>query len=147
MDGSRRRLRNLRVGQLLPALGAAAIAVGCGGGDDDDATTAATTTGGGGGGGGAETVELTEYEFTPNDLKVSQGDTITADNGGDIEHNLTIEQGTDAETASKELQGTPDIQSGDSANLDVTVKPGRYSIVCTIAGHRELGMIGTISVR
>jgi plastocyanin len=145
MSLPRPTLRTLRVAVLAVALAAAAIATGCGGGDDDEGTSAATTTGGGGG--GAQTVELTEYEFVPNDLEAGQGDSITADNTGKLEHNLTIEEGTDAEKASKELAATPDIQAGSSANLSVTVDPGKYSIVCTIAGHRELGMIGSIDVK
>ena len=130
---------------LTAALAAATIAAGCGGGDDEG-TTAATTTGGGGGG-GSQTVEMTEYEFVPNDLKAAEGDTITADNKGKLEHNLTIEEAPDAEKESKQLAATSDVQAGSSADLTVNVDPGKHSIVCTIAGHRELGMIGTIDVK
>jgi len=130
---------------LAAALAAVTIAAGCGGGDDEG-TTAATTTGGGGGG-GSQTVEMTEYEFVPNDLKAAEGDTITADNKGKLEHNLTIEEAPDAEKESKQLAATSDVQAGSSADLTVNVDPGKHSIVCTIAGHRELGMIGTIDVK
>jgi len=143
MSTPRPRLRTLRVAVPAAALAAAAIATGCGGGDDEG--TASATTGGGGGGG--QTVEMTEYEFLSNDLQVSAGDSITADNGGKLEHNLTIEEGADAEVKSKQLAATPDVQAGSSADVTVPDDPGKHSIVCTIAGHRQLGMIGTISIK
>ena len=90
---------------------------------------------------------MTEYEFDPNDLQVGAGDVIEADNAGKLEHNLTIEEGADAEKESKQLAATPDVQAGSSGNLTVPDDPGRHSIVCTIPGHRELGMIGTIEIK
>jgi len=141
-------MRSLRVLPLALVIAVAAIAAGCGGDDDDDGGTTAATTQEttGGGGGGAQTVGMTEFEFEPNDLSVRTGDTLTADNTGSTVHNLTIEQGSNPEQASKELAGTPDVAAGDSADLEVDVDPGEYSIVCTIGNHRELGMIGTIRV-
>jgi plastocyanin len=139
----------MRTSRLLPVLLAVAalgLAAGCGGDDDEDtaATTGTETTADGG---GAQTVGMTEFEFEPNDLTVSRGDTITADNTGNVEHNLTIREGPDPEQESPELAATPDVQSGDSAELTVDVDPGKHSIVCTIAGHAEQGMIGTIDVK
>jgi uncharacterized cupredoxin-like copper-binding protein len=37
--------------------------------------------------------------------------------------------------------------SGESDELKVDLKPGRYTIYCDIPGHREGGMEGTITVR
>jgi plastocyanin len=143
-------MRSLRALPLVLVIAVAAIAAGCGGDDDDDgATTAATTqetTGGGDGAGEAQTVSMTEFEFDPNDLSVTAGDTLTAENTGSTVHNLTIEEGPDPEKATKELAATPDVTAGQSAELKVDVDPGEYSIVCTIGNHRELGMIGTIKV-
>jgi len=138
---------------LLIALAALVLAAGCGGGDDEEETTAATTetttteAGGGGGGGGGESVTMTEYEFDSNDLSVSQGDTLTVENDGAIEHNLTIEEASDAEKESTELAATPNIAPGERSDLTVDVDPGQHSIVCTIDDHRGLGMIGTIDVK
>jgi plastocyanin len=132
---------------MLLVIVAVGVAAGCGGDDDDDETaaTTATTTEAGGGGGG-QTVEMTEFEFEPNDLTASQGDTITAENTGSTVHNLTIEEGSDPEQASTEVAATPDVDAGQSGELTVDADPGEYSIVCTIANHRELGMIGTIRI-
>jgi plastocyanin len=126
---------------------AAALIGGCGGDDDDDdaaATTGAETTAGGD---SATTVGMTEFEFDPNDLTVSQGDTITAQNDGNVEHNLTIREGPDPEQETAELAATPAVQSGDSADLTVDIDPGKHSMVCTLPGHAEQGMIGTITVK
>jgi plastocyanin len=134
---------------ILLVVAAAALIGGCGGDDDDDddtaAATGAETTAGGGS--GATTVGMTEFEFDPDDLTVSQGDTITAQNDGNVEHNLTIREGPDPEQESAELAATPDVQSGDSADLTVDVDPGKHSMVCTLPGHAEQGMIGTIQVK
>jgi plastocyanin len=139
------RLRNIL--PLLLVIVAVGVGAGCGGDDDDDETaaTTATTTEAGGGGGG-QTVEMTEFEFEPNDLTASQGDTITAENTGSTVHNLTIEEGPDPEKASTELAATPDVDAGQSGEVTVDVDPGEYALVCTIANHRELGMVGTIKV-
>jgi plastocyanin len=139
-------VRFLRILPLVLVLAAAGVAAGCGGDDDDDESAATTTTTTEAGGGGGQTVEMTEFEFEPNDLTASQGDTITAENTGSTVHNLTIEEGSDPEQASTELAATPDVDAGQSGELNVDVDRGEYSIVCTIANHRELGMIGTIKV-
>src|SRR5919106_1002604 len=141
----------MRLGRILPLLlviAAAGLAAGCGGDDDDDDESAATTTTTteAGGGDGGQTVGMTEFEFEPNDLTASQGDTITAENTGSTVHNLTIEEGPDPEKATTEIAATPDVDAGQSGEVTVDVDPGEYSIVCTIANHRELGMVGTIKV-
>ena len=60
---------------------------------------------------------------------------------------LRLHQQTDpCINASKELAATPDVRPGDSAELTVDLDPGAYALVCTVPGHREQGMIGTIKV-
>jgi plastocyanin len=138
-------MRRSRPISIVLVVAAVALAAGCGGEDDGDdtaGTTAAETTAGG----AATTVGMTEFEFDPNDLTVSQGDTITAQNDGNVEHNLTIREGPDPEQETAELAATPDVQSADSAELTVDVDPGKHSMVCTLPGHAEQGMIGTITV-
>lgn len=121
------------------------LAAGCGD-DDEDTTTATTTTptatgatgaGGAGGGGGASSVSMTEYSFDPSDITVSQGDSIEVTNDGELPHNLTVE-GEDLATA--------DIDPGGSEELTVDLPPGDYEFICSIAGHAEQGMTGTLTV-
>jgi plastocyanin len=139
---------SMRVVRILAVVAIAAtfgLAAGCGGDDDDDDDTAApeaTTTeeeAAGGGGGGASTVGMTEYAFDPSDLTASQGDTITATNDGELPHNYTIEANGDEVTSG-------DVDPGSSGELTVDVDPGDYDVICTIPGHAEQGMTGTITV-
>jgi uncharacterized cupredoxin-like copper-binding protein len=36
---------------------------------------------------------------------------------------------------------------GDSTSQKVDLKPGKYTFYCNIAGHRQQGMVGTITVK
>jgi len=141
--------RLLAVTAMLLAVGLMGFAAGCGDDDEESADTSATTsatTADSGGGGGTTSVEMTEYEFIPNDLTVTAGDTITAENTGQVLHNLTIAEGESPEDEGQELAATPDVDSGGSGDVAVDVGPGRYSIICTIPGHAEQGMTGTMTV-
>jgi plastocyanin len=125
--------------RLLPiALACAALTVtGCGGGSDGETVTAPTDL----------TVKMTDYRFQPRDVTVVPGATIRATNEGEIAHNLKIERGPDPKDETQELAGTDSFLPGDSETLDVKLPPGRYAMVCTVPGHRELGMTGTFRVR
>jgi plastocyanin len=41
----------------------------------------------------------------------------------------------------------PVIQGGKTSTVKVTVKAGRYTFLCTVAGHAQAGMKGTLTVR
>jgi plastocyanin len=124
------------------------FAAGCGGGNDNKTATTSTqtqTT-------PAQTakttsVKLDEYNITPSDEVVSRGDTITVENAGKIVHNYTIEKGPDPKTKSKKLAGTPSFAPGGTEKVKVDLAPGKYALVCTTPGHRELGMTGTLTVK
>jgi uncharacterized cupredoxin-like copper-binding protein len=124
-------------------------AAGCGGGGDDNKTTQTTPTTPSQSTAGqkAVTVKLAEYSFTPKKVTIAKGGTITAQNVGKIAHDLTIEQGPNAKVKSKKLAGTPQFPPGSSQTLTVNLKPGTYGMVCTVPGHRQLGMVGTITVK
>jgi nitrite reductase (NO-forming) len=139
-------MRALRIfGVALIGLALTLAGCGGGGGDNKAATTGTETTPTT----AAETtsVKLHEYQFSPSTVVVSRGDTITVENGGQIVHNLTVEQGPDPKTKSKKLAGTPTFAPGKTEKLKVDLAPGKYAMVCTIAGHRELGMTGTFTVK
>jgi uncharacterized cupredoxin-like copper-binding protein len=115
---------------LLPA------AAGCGGGSGGSSPPA-----------GGTVVKLTEYEFEPSHLTVKSGSHITVENVGQIAHNLTIEQGPNPRKQSKRLAGTSSFLPGRSERLAIDLAPGKYVLACTVPGHRELGMIGRLTVR
>jgi plastocyanin len=93
------------------------------------------------------TVVMTDYEYHPSDLQVRRGQTIAVVNEGGIAHNLKVERGPNPREQSDELAGTSSFLKGDSERLRLDLPPGRYVMVCTVPGHREIGMTGTITVR
>ena len=85
-------------------------------------------------------VAMTEYAFGPDSVTVKSGDTVTAENEGEVVHNLTVVDGED------ELEGTDDVDPGQSGDLEVDLDPGTYEMICTIPGHEDLGMAGDFTV-
>lgn len=99
--------------------------------------------GGGGGGNGAAAgsefhIEAKEYEFSPNELR-AEGSKIVIhlSNVGVIEHDLQIRGVDDAYVYTA---------PGESAALEITLPAGTYEFYCTVPGHFELGMQGTLVV-
>jgi plastocyanin len=65
--------------------------------------------------------------------------TITMANMSPLEHNVTIAEG------SKVLGATPTFVGG-TRSLTLKLKPGKYTFYCSVPGHRQAGMEGTLSV-
>jgi plastocyanin len=65
--------------------------------------------------------------------------TITFTNTSPLEHNVTIAEGT------KVLGATPTFVGG-SKTLTLTLKAGKYTFYCSVPGHRQAGMEGTLNV-
>ena len=86
-------------------------------------------------------VSETDFKLDPSSLTVDAAGTVTisAVNDGGTEHALEIEgPGVEEETDT--------IAPGESAEVTVELKAGRYEMYCPIGNHRELGMEGTIVV-
>ncbi len=65
--------------------------------------------------------------------------TITMANMSPLEHNVTIAEG------SKVLGATPTFVGG-TRTLTLKLKPGKYTFYCSVPGHRQAGMEGTLNV-
>jgi len=65
--------------------------------------------------------------------------TITMTNSSPVEHNVTIAQGSTI------LGATPTF-TGSSKTLALKLKPGTYEFYCSVPGHRQAGMEGTLTV-
>jgi plastocyanin len=65
--------------------------------------------------------------------------TITMANMSPLEHNVTIAQGGTV------LGATPTFVGG-SRTLTLNLKPGVYTFYCSVPGHRQAGMEGTLKV-
>lgn len=65
--------------------------------------------------------------------------TIIMANMSPVEHNVTIAAG------SKVLGATPTF-TGATRTLSLKLKPGKYTFYCSVPGHRQAGMEGTLNV-
>jgi plastocyanin len=81
-----------------------------------------------------------QLAYDTKQLSVQAGGvTITFANSSPLEHNVTIAQG------SKVLGATATFASG-TRSVKLDLKPGTYTFYCSVPGHRQAGMEGTLSV-
>ncbi len=141
----------MKKASALLALAAASVAlVACGGGSSD--TTGGGATGGGGGGTTAtvakgSTVKLTanannQLSYDQKTLTAKAGTvSIDFDNPASIQHDVAVED------SGGKVLGTSDLVSQGKVNLTIgDLKPGSYTFFCTVPGHRDAGMEGTLTV-
>ena len=84
-----------------------------------------------------------DFRFSPSTITVKAGQPleVTFQNGGEILHDFTVQQGL-----AKPVVITED--GGKSGTATVTyAKPGTYKFLCSQPGHDQLGMHGTITVQ
>jgi plastocyanin len=65
--------------------------------------------------------------------------TITLANSSPLEHNVTIASGSTV------LGATPSF-TGGTKSVTLKLKPGTYTFYCSVPGHRQAGMEGTLTV-
>lgn len=100
-----------------------------------------TTGGAAGGSGSAIAVTLSEFAIAPAAITATAGhQTFNVTNTGKFPHNFTITVG-DKTVATKTLNG------GESATLEADLTAGTYPTACTVPGHKDKGMVGTIVVK
>lgn len=86
-------------------------------------------------------IELNEYEIRMPDTLAAGHHSFTVVNSGKANHGLIIEgNGTPAALPSQ-------LTRGDSATLEVDLKPGTYTVYCPVDGHRGKGMTRTVTVQ
>lgn len=109
---------------------------------------------------GPSTAELsagmTDFEFTPASWMVPGGAevTLTLSNNGTVDHNwVLMAQGYTAEAPFDErdqenVYFETTVEPGQTETVTFTApeSPGPYQVVCSIAGHLEAGMEGTLTV-
>jgi plastocyanin len=79
--------------------------------------------------------------FNTDQLSATAGHvTITMTNPAEIEHNVALEGNGVSE------QG-PTIGKGGASEVEADLKPGTYTYYCSVPGHREQGMEGTLTVK
>ena len=117
-------------------------------GDDDDEPAApppAATQPDTGGTEAGETVEVAadpggQLEYVQSSLSAPAGSvTFEFANEASVPHDFNVEQ--DGE----KVAGTDVITSSEDS-VSVELEPGRYAYYCSVDGHREAGMEGTLTV-
>jgi len=79
--------------------------------------------------------------FDTDQLDAAAGEvTINFDNPAALEHDVTIEQ--DGEEIAKS-----DLVSEGTTEVSADLEPGEYTFYCSVPGHREGGMEGTLTVK
>lgn len=84
-----------------------------------------------------------EFFFAPREVSALPGKvTFTLRNGGAIEHSFVVETPGGARVAE-----IPVIEPGQTLTTTATLAAGAYTIYCSLPGHREAGMVATLSAR
>ena len=101
-------------------------------------------------------VDMTEFSFIPSNNSVAAGSEVTVSitNSGTLEHNwvvmnagYTVDAPFDESDQANVLAETS-LGAGDSSTLTFTAPSdgGTYQVVCSVPGHLEGGMEGSLSV-
>jgi len=128
---------------LIGLMGAGAVAAAAGMRPLEEYGGETAEGGEGGGGEGGATNEPVwvavdiAYESAPEELPTGDVD-VTLVNDGQIEHNVVIEERGD------EL--ILEAAGGETDEATVSFEAGEYTYYCSITGHREAGMEGTMTV-
>jgi plastocyanin len=115
------------------------------GGEQTTTTTGTTTTAEAPQGGG-ETLKVSSPAdgstvFEPSKLTAKAGSvTIDYDNPSPVDHSIAIEGG------GKTLDES-EIAADTTLTASADLEPGRFVYYCTVPGHREAGMVGTLTVK
>ena len=129
-----------RMTMIAAAVGLGLLAAACG-----------SNGGGAAAGGGGEqaaaapasfSVTLSEFKIDPAMIDAPSGSALTfqVKNGGTVQHTFAVQAGD-------KTYATPMIDPGKTATLNVpALGAGNYTYLCTVTGHADLGMKGTLMV-
>ncbi len=83
-----------------------------------------------------------QLSFDKTTLSAKAGKvSIAFTNMSSVGHNMTVES-----SAGKVEGATPTFEGG-SKTVTLNLKPGTYKFFCSIPGHRQAGMEGTLTVK
>jgi plastocyanin len=80
--------------------------------------------------------------FTTDSAEAKAGkDTVNFTNSSPVPHDVRIES-----SGGEDIGGTEVISEGNES-ATVELKPGKYTFYCSVPGHRQAGMEGTLTVK
>ena len=111
------------------------------GGDDDNGDDSGN--GNGNGSGGSVSMEMGEMYFDPDSVSADAGSTleISFENAGNQLHDFTID-----DLGGERVHVEVAAGESDSVTLNIPDDSGEIEFYCSVPGHRESGMEGTISI-
>jgi plastocyanin len=122
---------------VVPLVAAALLAAGCGGDDNGEATDTTPVAEG-------TTLQLVAdpggaLAFDETSLDAPAGSiTIELTNDSSVPHNVAVENG--------DVDEESDTVTGEPTSLTVDLESGAYTFYCSVPGHRDAGMEGTLNV-
>jgi plastocyanin len=89
---------------------------------------------------GQMTVEMIDINFNPKELTIPANTDVTINlvNKGVTAHNFNIDQLN---------VHSGDYSAGQTGTVTINAAPGTYEYYCSIPGHKEAGMVGTLTVQ
>lgn len=143
----RRASRRAALAVLPLALGVTVALAGCGGSDNSaSSTTTTTTTGQTTTSGTPTTLQLAadptgKLAYDKTELEAPAGEvTIELTNESAVSHDVAIEGNGVDETSSM-------VANGETTSVTADLQPGTYTFYCTVPGHEDAGMKGTLTVK
>jgi plastocyanin len=83
-----------------------------------------------------------QLSFDKTSLTAKAGKvSIDFTNMSPLGHNFTVA------SSSGKVEGATPTFNGDSKTLTLNLKPGTYKFYCSVPGHRQAGMEGTLTVQ
>ena len=134
--------RHLLAMLLLPAL---LLAAACGGGSSASSSAPASAPAGSTSSGGAgQTIDIpisdSGFSFTETSVTAHAGTvTLKSVNPQSVPHDISIKGNGVNETGEE-------VSNGGTSTVTADLKPGTYEFYCSVPGHEQAGMKGTLTV-
>jgi uncharacterized cupredoxin-like copper-binding protein len=127
---------------IVPALIVTTLALGgCGGGDAKKAPSTSTSSSSGSGSTLSLQADPSQLKFDKTALSANAGKvTIVMKNPSELQHDVAID-GNGVNAVGKV------VGNGGTSTASATLKAGTYSFFCSVDGHRQAGMEGTLTVK
>ena len=117
------------------------VLVGCGGTASGNNDAEAGSNGAAQGNAATVNVSATDFKFAFDPAEVPSGPvTFAVKNDGATVHDFKI-------TGNGVDEKTTYIQAGKDDSITADLKPGTYDYICTVPSHKELGMVGQLTVK